>query len=439
LYSRAFSRIQSIILAAIIVSAVVGGSAIYFLWSGTAPSAETINIGICGDLDDVNGRAVWQGAILAAEQVNAEGGVLGRNFEIVAEDDDSEALPMDLAVASNAMNRLINADKADYIIASAGPPITVTYQELCAQHKKILFTTTVIDNVLTMRVLEDYDTYKYYFRGGSGNATAAHNGRADSLLTLRNYTGFNKVAYLYHNFGTGMKQFASALEEFLIENGFEFVYGALVPLDTIDFTSYLAAVEESGAEILTAFIVGDFTIPFVKEWYDRQSPFVLTGVMPQIAYIDSWNMLEEKCESVSTIGSAIISGYPLTSKTVSTRNAYIERWGEVPNSFSAIAYDLVRFILPDAIKRADTIETEKLIEALEQTDVETSIVQRFVFTSNHDNMVSDPSTPNYPNREYMFYFVFQWQNGKQVPIWPEKIFEEAGATYIFPDWPGPWD
>ena len=36
--------------------------------------------------------------------------------------------------------------------------------------------------------------------------------------------------------------------------------------------------------------------------------------------------------------------------------------------------------------------------------------------------------------------VFQWQeDGIRVPVYPRYIMEEAGATYIFPDWPGPWD
>ncbi len=436
--SKALSRIQSIILAAIILSTVVGGSAIYLLWSGTAPSAETIKIGICGDLDNVNGKTVWQGAVLAAEQVNAEGGVLGRTFEIIAEDDQSEVLPMDLAMANSAMIELITLDKADFLIASAGPPITLTYQELCAQHKKILFTTTDISNTLTKRVLEDYDTYKYYFRGGTGNATNAHNGRIDSLITLRNYTGFNKVAFLVHNFGMGMEKGSEKLQESLIANGFEIVYGALVPFDTFDFTSYFVAVEESGAQILNTFIVGDAATSLVKEWYERKSPFVLWGVLSTVSQVNAWDEMEGKCEFVSTVGNAIISGYPLTSKTLSTSEVYFERWGEVANWFAAQAYDIVRFILPDALKRAGTIETEAVIKALEETDIETTCVRRFVFTSEHDIMVGEGS-PTKPDLEYAVGFFFQWQNGKQVIVYPKEIMEEVGATYIYPDWPGPWD
>jgi len=377
---------------------------------------------------------------LAAEQVNAEGGVLGRNFEIVAEDDDSESLlSIDMTLATNAFTRLITVDKADYIIASGISPMTLSYQEICSQHKKILFTTTDINNMLTERVLEDYDKYKYFFRTGFGNETAAHDGTLDSILTLRDYTGFNKIAYLYHDFGSsGWEQYVSKLVDSLVEDGFEVVYGAMVPLVIMDFTSYLAAVEASGAEILTTFIAGDAAIPFVKEWYERKSPFVLWGVLSTVSEVDAWDLTEGKCEFVSVIGYPVTAGYPLTTKTVPTREAYVNRWGELPTSFAAIAYDVVRFILPDAIKRAGTSEPEALVGALEETDVETSSARRFVFTSDHDVMIGRAG-PNRPEEDYMLVCLFQWQNGVQVPVYPLEIMEETETIYTYPPWPGPWD
>ncbi len=101
------------------------------------------------------------------------------------------------------------------------------------------------------------------------------------------------------------------------------------------------------------------------------------------------------------------------------------------------AYDTVRFILSDAIKRAGTTETEAVIKALEQTNVETSSARHFMFTSSHDVMVG--GNLNEPSSQYSVMFYFQWQNGTQVPVKPESIMKEAGATYKYPPWHGPWD
>ena len=47
--------------------------------------------------------------------------------------------------------------------------------------------------------------------------------------------------------------------------------------------------------------------------------------------------------------------------------------------------------------------------------------------------------PNKLSEDYFLVAMFQWQNGVQVPVYPTELMEEAGATYLFPPWPGPWD
>ena len=86
--SKALTKIQSAVLIAIVVFAAVGGVVGYSLWRGSLPPPEDIRIGVCADLDMSYGKDIWQAVVLAAEQVNAEGGVLGRNFTVVAEDDE---------------------------------------------------------------------------------------------------------------------------------------------------------------------------------------------------------------------------------------------------------------------------------------------------------------------------------------------------------------
>ena len=78
---KALTKIQSITLIAIVMVAAVGGGAAYVFWSARQPPTENIRIGVCADLDTTPGKIIWQGAVLAAEQVNAQGGILGRNAD----------------------------------------------------------------------------------------------------------------------------------------------------------------------------------------------------------------------------------------------------------------------------------------------------------------------------------------------------------------------
>ena len=428
--SEAATKTQAVILIVVIVVAGAGGAAAYLLLREEEQSGETIKIGVCADLDQPGGKSIWQGAVLAAEQVNAEGGVLGRNLSIVAEDDDSDTTA-DSSFASAAFTKLITVDEADFTISAYGS----TYREIASNNKKILFTLSEITDELTQGVLENYDKYKYFFRSGTGNLTSAVNGITDSLVVCRNHTGFNKIAVIYHFI---VKDLVSAINDKLGEYGFDVVLSESILFNVMDFSSYFAKAEAAGAEILYPFIYGDVAISFVKEYYDRQSPMIVWGDLRDASTANFWDITEGKCEHIASNGYPVVAGYPLTSKTVPTKEAYIEIWGEEISWGAAAAYDTVRFILPDAIERAGTIETDAVIEALEETEVETSLARRFVFTSSHDLMVGEAG-PNRPTEDYYLIALFQWQDGEMVPVCPIEIMEEAGATYIYPDWPGPWD
>jgi branched-chain amino acid transport system substrate-binding protein len=428
--SKALTKIQPIILITVILIAAVGGYFAYFLWSGKGPAVETIKIGVCDGLD--TSPYVWQAAILAAEQVNAEGGVLGRRLEIVAEDDD---LGLDTVFANDALVRLITVDKADCVITPNAITI-IPFQDICSQQKKILFSVRSAFNELTQRVIDDYDRYKYFFRVMNPNVTALVSFYADSLLTLREYTGFNKIALLVHDSGA-LPAMETELNKILLSNGFEIVFNTKVPLGTTDFSSYLARIENSGAEILYPLLAGGH-VSLSNEWHERESPFVIWGNVGNAGDHDFYNLTKTRGEFISNNGWPVIAGYPLTSKTVPAGDAYLERWDEnMLNSQAAAAYDIVRFILPDAILRAGTTETESLIIALENTDIETSLARHFRFTSSHDVLVNVAGS-SLLSESCVVPCMFQWQNGTQVPVYPRAMMEEAGATYKYPHWQGPW-
>lgn len=432
--SNASTKIQSIILIVVLITAA-GGGITYILLSEEEQSAETIKIGICADLDMLLGRGTYRGAILAAEQINKQGGLIGKNIEIIAEDSDGNSPGQDIKTGTTALIKLLTYHEVDFVISSDGG-FLLTYQDIVSEHKRILFGIGSISNELTQRVEDNYDKYKYFFRSFP-NATHALLGSGDCVDTLRDYSGFNKVAILVEDITT-ITAFVPILEDFLAEtHGFEIVYQNKFPTGTIDFSSYLAAIESSEAQILYTWITSNDGIILVNEWYNRQSPFVLWGVNAYVGEPDAWDVTEGKCEHTTSTGAATYVGYPFTNETIPFRESYLERWGEIPNGPATYAYDVLRFILPDAIERADTIETEAVIGALEDTKVETTVARNFIYTSSHDTLGGE--TINNPAEDLLIVMLFQWQDGQQIPVYPKAIMEEAGATYTFPDWPGPWD
>ena len=430
----ALSKLQAIFFITIIV--VGSGISTFILLNGNEKTKDTIKIGVCADIDNYRGRDLLQGVNLAVEQINDDGGLLGRSLEVIAEDDNSEMFPADVVVATNALTKLISSDKVDFIIAYGGS-FTPVFQEIAAEHKKILFSVTYLNNDATQKVADDYDKYKYYFRLGIGNETTSDLGFVDGILTLQNYTGFNKLAFLVEDV-RNLRDMVSGWADILADKGFEIVYNNAVEPGLVDFSSYLAMIEASGAEILSPMLVSQTGVAFVKEYYDRQSPFVVWGTVVMSRDLGFWDQTEGKCEYVTSLGLPLISGFPITNETLLTRNAYYEKWKEVPNGEATYAYDAIRFILATAIRRVGTTDTEAVIKGLEEISVETSLARKFEFTDYHDIMKSATDL-NDPEKDNLVVCQFQWQNGKQVPVYPTKIMEEAEATYLYPPWSGPWN
>jgi branched-chain amino acid transport system substrate-binding protein len=435
LNSTALTKIQSIILIAIIVVAAVGGVTAYVLLSGTEQAADTIKIGVLADLDGLFGKDLWQGAILASEQLNDQGGILGKKIQVIGEDTDQESNE-DMNSISSALNRLISLHKVDFVIGFAPGEIALVVQEIIAQEKIIFIAASSSPDAITQRVLDEYDKYKYYFQV-QWNASAVFQGMTDSLVQMREQTGFNKVGYIYEDLGIA-KAWAEGLDNALTELGFELAYKGAVPVGTVDFSSYFAAAEAAGIDVIVPLIMTETGIPFVKEWYDRQSPtFLYGGYAGGTNVPESWDWTERKCEHLVTAAFPLTANYSLTSETVPLSEAYVSRWNETPLGTAAFAIDSLLFILPSAIERAGTIETEAVVEALEETSIETTQASNFVFTSAHCPMLGENMLD--PDEEYMLILLFQWQNGEMLPVYPKQVMQEAGVSYTFPDWSGPWD
>jgi branched-chain amino acid transport system substrate-binding protein len=430
--SKAITKIQTMMLIAIIVIAAVAGAAAYYLWTSNAGTSNTIKIGILTDLEVVGD---WHAAVLAAEQINAEGGILGKQVEIIGEDIDIPT--QDTVTYTNALIRLLTYHKVDFVVAYTPDEMGFIVQDKCAEQNKIVFATGGGADELTQRVIDDYDKAKYYFRMG-WNQTSISQGATDGFLTLSMNSDLNKVALLSIDLPDARFQ-SDALAQTLVETyGYEIVYKDAFPPGTADFTSYFAKAEAAGAEILVPWDPFQEGIAIAKEWYDRQSPMIIySGVLFAVADTEGWNLTEGKCEYISVSSLPIVADYPFTSKTIPTREAFQERWGEPIVVRAAMVYDVVRFILPDAIEKAGTTETEAVIKALETTSIGTSQAPNFVFTSNHDVMMG--KNPNDPDANYMIVMVFQWQNGELVPVHPQKVMEAAGAAFKFPPWDEPWN
>jgi branched-chain amino acid transport system substrate-binding protein len=123
-------------------AAVAFGAAHPVLW---AQNREPIKIGILIPLTGATsqfGATMSRAAQIAAEEINAAGGVNGRRVEVVIEDDQSNP-----EAAVRAARKLIDVDRVVAIGGSYASSVTSAIAPLCWESKTVLATSSGADSI----------------------------------------------------------------------------------------------------------------------------------------------------------------------------------------------------------------------------------------------------------------------------------------------------
>ena len=125
-----------------------------------AQAAEPIKIGVIGEESSVAGASITKAAQMAADDINAQGGVNGRKIEIIIYDDHSSA-----ADAVRAFQRAANQDKVAAVIGSYISEVALAIEPWSARLHMPYITPGAASTDISKHVHDDYDHYKYTFHG----------------------------------------------------------------------------------------------------------------------------------------------------------------------------------------------------------------------------------------------------------------------------------
>ena len=125
-----------------------------------AMAADPIRIGVISEAQAVAGASIAPAAQLAADEINAKGGIDGRKIEIVSYDDHSSA-----AEAVRAFQRAVSEDKVNAVIASYTSEVVLALEPWAARLKTVMITPGAASDVITQNIAKDYEHNKYTFHG----------------------------------------------------------------------------------------------------------------------------------------------------------------------------------------------------------------------------------------------------------------------------------
>jgi branched-chain amino acid transport system substrate-binding protein len=296
-----------------------------------------------------------KGMELALEEINRDGGVLGRKLELVTRDDGGT--PGD---AVRVAEELIAREKATVLMGTFASNVGLAVANLAAQ-RKVLF---VASEPLTDKIVwENGNRYTFRLRPSTYMQTAMLVPEAAKL-------GKRRWAIVYPNYEYGQSATAS-FKKLLSEAqpGVEFVAEQSAPLNKIDAGAVVQALAEARPDAIFSSLFAADLQKFVREGNTRglfKSTVVFNLLAGEPEYLDT---LKDE-----TPDGWWVTGYPWseinTPEHRAFRDAYQKRWKDYPRQGSVVGYAAVHTVA-SAIRKAKSADTEKLVQALKGLQMQT--------------------------------------------------------------------
>jgi branched-chain amino acid transport system substrate-binding protein len=331
-------------------------------WSQTGP----IKIGL---LEPTSGPVAYIGESnvaayrFGAERVNAAGGVLGRKLEIVPA--DSELRP---DVATRRANDLLLSDKVDFLAVNTGSNIAKAVSQVANQAKKVFFSTGTEAAELTGEEFFD-TTFRCCLNTDMHSAELAI---YFAKLAPQKYTKFYLLNQDY-NFGRAAADgFKKKFNKIKAANQ-SIVGDEYHPLQKVqDFAPYITKIMASGAEVV---MTGDWGQDL--QLFLQQGAGLGWKVKVGNYFLDDGLTMQRVGKAA--LGQITADAYLSTVDTKENRDfikAWRQRYPDAPISYKYPTLTCARCAnavmwAGDTIKRAGSLDTEKLIKAWEGSKLKT--------------------------------------------------------------------
>jgi branched-chain amino acid transport system substrate-binding protein len=395
-------------------------------------AADVIKIGVIGPMNFMQGKGHWDGATLAAEEINAQGGIqVGqKKMKVVLVKADSNEF-LSITDATNAMERLMTQDKVDFVVGGFRTEAVFAMQDIAMDYKKIFLGCGAAHPELCEKVGKDYKRYKYWFRVTPTNSNYLVRVCLINLATvngmLKKELGIEKAKVaIVGEKAVWIDPMIKAIEANVPKMGMDLV-GIWRPSATAtDVTAELTAVQRAEAQIIFTIFSASVGITFARQAGELKIPAAFVGINVEAQKDGFWAAAQGKGNYAVSL-STFIRGVAYNELTEPFIEKYISRFGELP-TYTAVTYDAIKSTLGEAIKEAGTMDTEKLIPIIEKAERIGVAAPKAKFDKNHD-LVFGPG--------YATGITFQWQDGKMKGWWPngwEGVTYKGMVPYKIPPW-----
>lgn len=389
----------------------------------SAPAAPPIVLGVPTDLGTIEGADSLNSVKLAVDEINAKGGVtvggVKRLFQVESLDTREAGANIPINDALQATEKLILEKKPSAIVVgNFRSEVLLAAMDLMPKYKIPYIATIAATPTLQQKVTED-PKYKYFFRLGL-NAQ----GVVMYLTQALDFMGKNlnlKRAYVVYQDVAWSQGTRAGVTAWLKANGWETVGDDVYPVGATEFTTSLTKAKDGKADVLIPIFDMPQSGILLKQARAMNHPALMAGFIspaaPASAAKTFGDDLEGEVNIVFEIGSLPVKAVPAS---VQYNEAYGKKFGEdarikLSGHGPGPSYDSV-YVLKAAIERANSLDGDALVTALEATDID-GVIGHIKFGKDHQVVFGlDPKTT-------ALGAAFQWVKGARVPVFPAAISE----------------
>lgn len=345
--------------------------AIVIAGCGGGGRQDEILIGEFGSLTGTTatfGQSTHNGVMLAVEETNGAGGVLGKNIKLLTEDDQSKP-----EEAATAVIKLITRDNVKAIIGEVASSRSLAAAPICQDNKVPMVSPGSTNPAVTQK--GDYIFRVCYIDPFQGEVLAKF---------ALNSLGLKRVAILKdvkNDYSVGLAQF---FEETFRNLGGNIIATQAYSEGDSDFKAQLTALKAANPEAV--FIPGYYTEAALIVKQARE----LNMTMPLLGG-DGWDsskLLEIGGEALN--GTYFSTHYAADDTNAIVRNfatRFAAKYNGVPDAMAALGYDAA-LILFDAIKRAASTDGAAIRDALAATRNFIGVTGRISIDENRNALKS---------------------------------------------------
>ena len=355
-------KIKTLLLAGVLTLGV----------AGTAMAQDPIKIGVDTPLSGTYagiGQQVRWGYELATKEINAKGGIMGRQIKLVFE--DTEAKP---TVAVQKAEKLFEVEKVDFLVGTVNSGATLAVGQVADRAKKLMATSVSFADAITGAKCSP-NVFRVNAKAGQQSAALA--------AWLAKTHPKAKVFYLGPDYLMGRSTVA-AFKKNAERVGATTLGEVFAPLGAKDYTQYFGQIRAAHPQVLYTSVAGNDT---VRLFTQMQEFGLLKGLTVLGA---SGTVTAQNIKAIGKAANGYTTGVGYSAEIDTPANkafvkAFRAAYKTDPDLYGADSYGLI-YAYKAAVEKAKSTDTDKVRAALSGLTWDTPQGKKTIRAGDHQAM-----------------------------------------------------